>query len=1242
MLPSYLANSPASENNQETNVEFNEQHSLKRKKEEIDKELKAWEIFDEVNKYKDEPSFKKAKKALNQTECCPAGRNLIDNVFMQDCESSDNDSSSDDDQSNGAYKKSCLGLYKSAIPSKASCIMDTSEELPSIIIPARRRRKSANTNSPTSPTIPSNVTNEQVTTLANVSSARSAKKWNSFEMMPHGILVFIMSYISQPMIIHAMMAVCKRWYQISKFSTLWKRIDFNGSFKIKSMSDVVGFLEDFTTLKISDMRKTYALGSTVLMESLGGLGQKEVIYNVQQYEYGLSLQKQEQLGIYKNGGVLLPPKKSRMPHLFGEIILPASCSNLSVETFEKLKEVYPSLSKLVLPMCSTISTVSNTGAFPINADNNSRIQFNTEDIENSISDSVLLQIAKMPYLSYLKVSTHHKLTDQGLNEFSILSKRLESIELDYCLGLTQQSLLHLVKNSKHINTISALSNGNIVLGDQELVELSQYGSHLKELRIDVSNISLPSFATFIKGCRRLQTLFIRGLDCITDKTLDVIFAELRYIRNITIICESPEKTATNKIFSTTISSTTLESFQITGCETLNISFDHCTNLKKVSIDQCKSLTGLQISNSLLVDELKFRSSNIAYVNLSQLINSLPKLREFELFDCQSGETNKTVTFNSDIMRKIIILMCNDIINLEVLCSNLRSMSVDLCANIEKLILKSPKLENLQMFALPQSATPKLKHLFVESDHIQSLNLQKILSLEQIAVKCKSLDSLNVSNLHQLRRLETGPCPKLEKLALGSVFLLFDDHLVSNIISKCPNISMLSISNSVSLNDVSLGVLCNNLPNLQALVISNCQRLWNVNIQSSVLKGIQISDCHLLKYLNLKSENLNKLFIRNCPNVEDSTFDNLSAFSPNIKFVELVNCSMLKSPHLKLPQLVDLHFRECAQLEVPTITSEYLKKLLIVSCTKFSHFNAQSATLSEILLSECPNLNEANLTKSLSQTENIQAIVFDKCKALRAPQLNLDNLKLVRFTSCNNLVNPKINIRGNLSVLSFQHCDNIKIEKLSTNITGQNIDNIEITECKGMTKLSCDLPTKSLSVSGCSKLSSLTLSQTIQTILVEKCQALCTIQCPQECRVTELKVKDCEQFSSVQFSGPNQDMKILGFSRCPRLSDMCLASMLSKCQTLEKARLSACGLARPFINHANLSTLHISHCQYLERMRLKCPKLITLKLNDCQALNSVVFAEASPELKNVTLKGLSVCASDRELLMRCSNSSVASQ
>ena len=54
------------------------------------------------------------------------------------------------------------------------------------------------------------------------------------------------------------------------------------------------------------------------------------------------------------------------------------------------------------------------------------------------------------------------------------------------------------------------------------------------------------------------------------------------------------------------------------------------------------------------------------------------------------------------------------------------------------------------------------------------------------------------------------------------------------------------------------------------------------------------------------------------------------------------------------------------------------------------------------------------------------------------------------------------------------------------------------------------------------------------------------------------------------------------------------------------------------------------------MTLKCHQLATLKLIDCQALTSVIFADASPELKNVSFVGLSVCASDREQLMKQSH------
>ena len=1080
----------------------------------------------------------------------------------------------------------------------------------------------------------------------------------SWEMLPHGILIFVMSYLSQPMLIHAMFGVCKRWYQIAKHSVLWKRIDFNnGHFKIKNMGDVIGFLDDLTSFKILDMRKAYALGSTMLMESLGRLGQKEVIYNIQQYEFGQSLQKQEQLGIYKNGGVLLPPSQSlkpiRMLHPFGEIILPSSCKQLLTVNFQKLLEVYPSLSKLVLPMCSSVSTASQVQNGTINtlAQSGGRVQFSQDDIEQSISDSALLQIAQFPHLQSLRISTHHKLTDQGIHDFSQRALNLESIEMDYCFGLTQQSVKSLVRNCKNIRSISALSTSNIVFHEKDLIELGQYGENLRELKLDVANISFNALSTFIRGCHRLEFLYLRGLDCVTQKTFDMIFSELRYLRELSIICENPTRVSTNKVYSCSINSSSLEKFHFTGSEILQLTFESCYNLKHLCIDQCKNLSGLQMIQSQQINELKLKSSNIAHVNLSQLITSLPNLRDLELFDCQTGTDNKTLSISSDVMKKIIVLMCNDLINLEVFCSKLHSMSVDLCANIEKLILKCPRMENLQMFVLPQPEATKLKHLFVESDYLTSLNLQKIISLEQIATKCKSLDSLNMANLHQLKRLELGPCPKLEKLAVGSVFLPFDERLVSNIINKCPNISMLSISNNISLNDYVLSLLCNSLSNLQALVISNCNRIVNANIYSNVLKGVQISDCHMMKSLNIKSEKLNKLFVRNCPNIDDTTFNNISSNSPNIRFVEVVNCNMIQKPLFMLPNLIDLNMRECAQLETPSVMSQNLKKLLVVSCKKFKSFammgNNGGNCSTEILFSDCPNLNEAMISRELAQSSNfIQTVVFDKCNSLVAPKITRgtnSNLKHIRFSECNNLTSPLICASNKLSTLSFQKCDKMRLEKISTHFTGQDIENLEISECKGVAKLTCDVPTvKNLNVVNCTNLATVTLSSAIQSVLISQCPTLASVHFPAESCVSEMTVKECDQLSSIQVIGQNQSLKKIRFSKCSRLSDMCLASMLSKCSGLDKVRLSSCGLSRPFISHAHLETLQISRCQYLERMTLKCHQLTTLKLCDCHALTSVNFSEASPELKNVTLHGLSVSASDKELLMKHSSSSVVSR
>ncbi|KAL9645566.1 hypothetical protein ABK040_000629 [Willaertia magna] len=1039
------------------------------------------------------------------------------------------------------------------------------------------------------------------------------KVFNPWEFLPNHLLILICSYLSQPCLIKTVIAVCKQWYMISKMnSVLWRKLDFSAhNFKVKTMEQVIEFIQDLKSLKIGN----------------NGLN--------------------SQLNYFYFGGFIVPPLFSNLPPKInwnGEIILPTNftvnCNHLRL-----LREVYPDLHSLVFSSSKTISNVlpSHLATMGVVANLTSDITTSdqiTSSLEfyNGLDDGMLKQLVQFAKLRNLNLSNMKGISDNGISFLSdVMSDTLESIHIDYCSSLTGSSVLSLVRKCKKLKSINALG---VTMKDEEIAELSTISNNLKELKVDVAYISFNTLNLFVKGFRQLRSLCFRGLSGLCGKWLELITSSLRYLEDLHLVCEKN----TSNIYSAVVNSENMKSIYLSNVGHLGVVFNQCPSLNKVGLENCRDVSNIQFSpNSSAVSELRFRSSSIAYVNISDLINSLSSLKNLEIFDCQLG-AKSALSICLPYLQKLVVFMCGDILDLSVQSSNLHSISVDACMNLEKLTLKCPKLENAQLFGFPQSRSPPLKLLHLESDELINLNLQKSTALEHLVINCKKLMSLNIATCQFLKHLDIISCPSLDKLALGSAYLSYGEDFITGLIRKCPNISMISIANSL-LSDVSLSFLCENLLRLQALVISNCQTIIQPFIKSSSLKGLQVTDCNSLLYVGLCGEQLSKVFFRNLPNLHDLTFEQLSITCPNLKFIELINCKSLVNPLIRSKNLLDLQIKNCELLEILTIECESLKKLFLVSCKKFRNINFLNTItpLAEVLFSDCPLLEDNSVDQLSEKAPNIQAVVLDKCNRLKHPKFSLNFLKVLRFNSCGNLdkVDVKMNYTTGLSVLSFNECEKLKFDNISAIFNSNaNIDNLELIGCNALKTCSIDRSVKYLNVNNCGNLSNIKIhSSDMQGIRISNCPSLSSTQfLPNSTNsLIEVKVKDCNSFSSLNFSNQAKEVKRVQFSRCLRISDMVLASIFNKCPNVEKIRLNECGISHPFFNKGNLSCLIVTRCPYVERITLKCPHLTDLKVTDCKTLSSLNFAENSAELKSVVLKRTAISASNSVQIMQLSSS-----
>jgi hypothetical protein len=962
------------------------------------------------------------------------------------------------------------------------------------------------------PPVPQQQEEEIVDTAHSSVNLCQKHQQHLIHCLPNQVLSYIFSFLTQTMIITTVFPVSKRWYQISKFQSpaLWRHIDFD---------KILNEIGTPVTTKVS-MQDVNAFFQGLTTNSLTTDLDKLIV----KAKFG------------------------------GQLVFPRLCTNMTAKNFQQLRKFYPTVKSMMLPSLDMIS----------NGPSNS-IQ--------SISDACMKQISYFGQLEHLKLATHHKITDVGIQTLIGNCSNLVSLDLDYCLGTSAASFSYIMNHCSKLRFLSMLGNGNTMVERKDLEQLSS-AYVLQELRLDIGpDVDYACLANLVSKCRKIKNLYLRGCAGFDGKCFELLTTKLYQLESLTLICADGVK-----LFSPRFNSATLKTVHLSRPEAFANALITCPQLQHFYIDQCQDLQKLEFKGCSNVSELRLRSCNLSRVNMDSLFGLKGQLKELELFDCRMDGCSK-VCLSSSALQKVVLFMCNDMTELRLDCENLHTLSVDVCVELEKMHLKCPVLETLQLFVLPQIQQPKLQYLGLESTKITSLNLQRTSLLSTINLKCEQLDSLNMAGCRDLRTFARLICPKLDKLAMGSSTLDYTPECIKQLTEGCPSISMLSISNAPQLNDACLHLLCKNLKSLQALVLSNCSNLQAPALVANNLKGVQLTDCATVHEISIQSSNLAKLFIRNCPNITDAAIENISNTCPNVKFLEVFNCSGIKTPQITCLELTDLHFTRCDNLEYPVLKCPSLKKLLLLSNPRVRdiQFSHQCQSTAELLFSDCPMVTDALVSRLQHYAKNLQAMVFAKCAGIKRPFINFDHLKILRFSECHHLIHPIVSSPSGslqLSVVSFQDCPSLEISSISNTCHKGVVDQVEISQCDHIFSLSLDMEVHHINVSRCENLQEVTLSHpNIEKVKIEECPALTLVACHGCTHLSEMSVRRCHELSDIEVKTQQTKKKIfnsvllqeesmdslkkLELSQCPRISDLCVTKLLRKCQALEQIEINEC-------------------------------------------------------------------------------------
>ncbi|XP_025406175.1 S-phase kinase-associated protein 2 [Sipha flava] len=200
------------------------------------------------------------------------------------------------------------------------------------------------------------------------------------------------------------------------------------------------------------------------------------------------------------------------------------------------------------------------------------------------------------------------------------------------------------------------------------------------------------------------------------------------------------------------------------------------------------------------------------------------------------------TFETPLPKLQYLDMSAVFIKVDILNSLLKQ-----CCNLVKLSLENCQVNHACCENIGRNT--KLKVLNVASTSgLDNVGLKHILSL-------KNLEELNISWAHlnntDLHFLLANMVPSMKRLNISGFLKQLADYDLISLVSCCPHLIELDISDSLSITATSLDYILNNQSNLKVLSMSRCYNVGSTFLQSNALRMKIINNStHHLKELNV--------------------------------------------------------------------------------------------------------------------------------------------------------------------------------------------------------------------------------------------------------------------------------------------------------------------------------------------------------------------------------------------------------
>ncbi|XP_039066356.1 F-box/LRR-repeat protein 15-like [Hibiscus syriacus] len=602
----------------------------------------------------------------------------------------------------------------------------------------------------------------------------------------------------------------------------------------------------------------------------------------------------------------------------------------------------------------------------------------------SLKRSNMAQVAlNCPLINLLDICSCHKLIDAAIRSAVISCPQLESLDMSNCSCVSDETLREIAHSCANLHVLNSSYCPNISL---ESVRLPM----LMVLKLDSCEAITSASMAAIAHSYMLEELELDNCHMLTSVSLDL--PRLQKIR--LVHCR--------KFAELNLQCFMLSSVTVSNCTALQRVSISSNSLQKLALQKQENLTmlALQCQCLLEVDLTDCASLTNSICNVFSNGGGCPMLKPLVLDNCESLTV---VQLSGTSLVNLSLVGCRAITALDLACPCLEKICFDGCEHLERASFCPASLWSLNL-----GICPKLNTLKIDAPCMVSLELKGCGVLSEASINCPLLTSLDASFCSQLKddflSATTAYCPLIESLILMSCPSIGSDGFFS--LRWLPNLTTLDLSYTFLTN---LQPVFESCLRLKVLKLQACKYLADTSLEPLYKEGAlqEFRDLDLsystlcqsaIEELLAYCSHLTHVSLNGCKNMHDlnwgstgvgfeslcvhngsSTFSFENFYEPieqRNRLLQNLNC--VGCPNIRrvlIPEAV-----RCLHLSALNLSLSTNLKEVDLDCYELSFLNLSNCCSLEVLKLGCPKLTSLFLQSCNIEEETVETAI-SQCSML---------------------------------------------------------------------------------------------------------------------------------------------------------------------------------------------------------------------------------------------------------------------